>query len=835
MMDFGEYILESRLGKGGQGEVFKVRDPRIPGKFWALKVFGEYRSFERERQALASLDQLHHPAVPRLANIVSLNGKHGLVMTYFPGNTLESSKPGWRRAVAILCEMAGLLERAHGAGWLYLDLKPANLIQASDGQIRLVDYGLAQPINTAVSEGEGSPGFAPPEQITTGNRLNPAADAYALGALGYYLLTGSPPDPVSPPRLEDAPSSLEVVLRHLVQPLPHARLPLSRVVTLSVQALEQSLVKCKSCSLEVRSERTQCPRCQVRLHPATPISPGLPRHQRVLPATVIHPPGGNTSLVLSELHKPSRLRDVALRDLRLEVEKVARVRGFEELQAPNRLRHLITFYPHQLDTARRALQEMRGNAILADEVGLGKTIEAGLIIHELNLRQLVKRVLILVPSHLVDQWAAEMNEKFNLHFVAYENPSDWGKPLLVSSINTLQAGGAAKLTNKEPYDLIVVDEMHNLLKKNGEPKKVYEAVARLPRNYILLLSATPIRRKLDELYHLINLIRPGYFRSLQEFQTRFTRWDNQRVNTGELRAALQEVMIRHNRGNLPQEDLPPPRQVEARELIQSPDEQRLQEAVLHAIQRRIMPANPNTLSQAFSSPATQIQLLSRHGLPVSGSPTSNKLAELVQIVQQANSQCIVFTREVATANWLYQNLQQRGFDAVLFGPGLTRAQKAERFWQFKRKPRGVLVATDTAAEGRNLQFAHHLINFDIPWNPLRLEQRIGRVDRLGQKNPPIIYNLFCANTFEGTVYSLFNQGLRMFDLIIGELASVLEELEEFGDQPLDHMIADIWQRHAGQPIELIRAMSDLSAKLRTARHEFDKEKQFQDSTDRELF
>lgn len=835
MTNFGEYIPDSPLGKGGQGSVFKVRDPRIPDKFWALKVFADYRPFERERQALASLDQLQHPAVPRLANIVTLNGQQGLVMTYFHGNTLEHSRPGWRRTVAILSEVAGLLEKMHGVGWLYLDLKPANLIQGSDGQVRLVDYGLAQPANTAMSEGEGSPGFAPPEQISKGNKLTPASDAYALGALGYYLLTGNTPDPVNPPSLEEAPSGLEVLLRHLVQPQPQTRPPLGKMGLLSVKILEQGMTKCRGCGLEVRSERTQCPRCGTRLQATTPTSPTLPQHQRVLPASKINPPGGNTALVLSELEKPSRLRDLGLRDLRLEVEMLAQVRGFDDLQAPSRLRHLITFYPHQLDTARRALQEMRGNAILADEVGLGKTIEAGLIIHELNLRQLVKRALILVPSHLVDQWAAEMAEKFNLPFKAYEGTADWGKPLLVSSINAFQSSGAARLTGKEPYDLIVVDEMHNLLKKTGDPKKVYDSIAQLPRNYILLLSATPIRRRVDELYHLINLIRPGYFRSLYEFQTRFTHWGSRQVNTKELRTALQEVMIRHNRNNLPQEDLPPPRQIEARELIQSPGEQQLQEAVLHGFQRGAIPTSLNTLSQAFSSPATQIQLLIRHGIAVPGSPVSNKLAEVVQILQQVGSQCIVFTRETATANWLHQNLQQRGFDTVLFSPGLSRAQKAERFWQFKRKPKGVLVATDAAAEGRNLQFAHHLINFDIPWNPLRLEQRIGRIDRLGQKNPPTIFNFFCANTFEAAVYSLFNQGLRMFDLIIGELASVLEELEEFGDKPLDQVIAEIWQQHNSQPIELIRAMSDLSAKLRAARHEFDQEKHYEDSIDRELF
>lgn len=835
MTEFEGYILESVLGKGGQGSVFKVRDPRIPNKFWALKVFSQHRTFERERQALTALYQIHHPAIPLLANVLTRNSQPGLVMTYFPGSTLENIKPGWRRTVTILIELAELFERMHSVGWLYLDLKPANLIQGNDGFMRLVDFGLAQPVNTAISEGEGSPGFAPPEQIAKGNKLTPASDAYALGALGYYLLMGSPPDPMNLPSLEDTPSRLEAFLRNLVTPQPQARPPLGHIGLLSIKNLEQEMTRCKGCGLEIRFERTLCPRCGSRLQTSIPTHPTLPQHPRVLPVTKINPPGGNTALVLRELEKPSRLRDLGLRDLRLEVEKVAQVRGFEELQVPSRLRHLITFYPHQLNAARRALQEMRGNAILADEVGLGKTIEAGLIIKELSLRQLIKRVLILVPSHLLDQWASEMNEKFDLPFHGYEGPADWGKPLLVSSINALQKGGKAKLAKQEPYDLIVVDEMHNLLKKNGEPKGVYSAVAQLPRNYILLLSATPIRRKVDELYHLINLIRPGYFHSPEEFHSRFIRWDNKRVNTGELRAALQEVMIRHHRNNLPQEDLPPPRLIEARELIQSPDEQRLQEEVLQAIQKGIIPASLTTLSQAFSSPATQIQLLSKYGLPISHSRTCNKLAEALQIVQQVQRQCIIFTREVATANWLYQNLLQRGFDAVLFGPGLRRAEKAERFWQFKRKPQGILVATDTAAEGRNLQFAHHLVNFDIPWNPLRLEQRIGRVDRLGQKNQPIIYNLFYANTFEAMVYSLFNQGLRMFDLIIGELASVLEELEEFGDKPLDQVITEIWQQYNSQPTMLIQAMSALSAKLRAARHEFDQEKQFEDSIDRELF
>lgn len=839
MLRFGEYVTENLLGKGGQGSVLRVRDPRIPDKVWALKVFSERSLFERERRALAALEGIHHPAIPRLANALSADGQHALVMTYFPGRSLEHQRPGWRRTAAILAQVAGLLERIHQAGWLYLDLKPANLIQGNDGQLHLVDYGLAQPLASAISEGLGSPGFAPPEQMAAGNRLTPAADAYAMGALGYYLLSGHPPDLTNPPALDEIPTALETLLRDLVQPQPTARPPLSRLAKLDLQALEQSLVRCVGCGLELRPERVQCARCGMRTQTATALRPNLPQYPRELPETVIHPPGGNTALVLDELLKPSRLRDVVLRDLRLEVERIAQIRGFENLQAPSRLRHRITFYPHQLDTARRALQEMRGNAILADEVGLGKTIEAGLIIKELVLRQLVRRALIVVPSHLVDQWAAEMAEKFDLPFRAYERPADWKSPLLVSSIHALQHNKHNVLNRKEHYDLIVVDEMHNLLKKTGDPKVVYQIIAKLPRNYLLLLSATPIRRHVHELFYLINLIRPGHFRSLQEFQVRFNPWGyhSRRVNTRELRAALQEVMIRHHRNNLPAEHLPPPRQVEARELVQSSQERQLLQTVLGAIKHQVIPSGAATLSQAFSSPASQIQLLYRYRVPLlaDGAVESYKLAELQQILQQAQSQVIVFTRESATATWLYQNLQRHGYDVVLFGPGLSRAEKAERFWRFKRKSCGVLVATDAAAEGRNLQFAHHLVNFDIPWNPLRLEQRIGRVDRLGQKNPPRIYNLYYADTFEGDIYRLFNQGLRMFDLIVGELASVLEELDDIGDKALDEVIAGLWLEHRNDPAALAQAMTALSTRLRSARREFDEEKQFEESIDRELF
>ena len=156
---------------------------------------------------------------------------------------------------------------------------------------------------------------------------------------------------------------------------------------------------------------------------------------------------------------------------------------------------------------------MNGKAILADEVGLGKTIEAGLILKEYMIRGLVKKVLILVPASLVTQWAFELNTKFLIPAVTQRKSYVWDScDVVVSSIDTAKRHPHRDIIFKQDYDFIIIDEAHKL--KNNKTKN-YEFVQKLKKKFCLLLTATPIQNKVDEIFNLVSLLKPGHLRKCQ--------------------------------------------------------------------------------------------------------------------------------------------------------------------------------------------------------------------------------------------------------------------------------------------------------------------------------
>ncbi|MCU5770908.1 DEAD/DEAH box helicase, partial [Bacillus cereus] len=171
--------------------------------------------------------------------------------------------------------------------------------------------------------------------------------------------------------------------------------------------------------------------------------------------------------------------------LAYETEKSLLVPTFDGLQAPKHLSH-FTPLPHQLEVAQNVIEQMNGKAILADEVGLGKTIEAGLILKEYMVRGLVKKVLILVPASLVSQWAYELNTKFFIPAVAQKKSYSWEQAdVIVSSIDTAKRSPHRDIVLNLEYDLIIIDEAHKL--KNNKTKN-YEFAQRLKKKFCLLLT-----------------------------------------------------------------------------------------------------------------------------------------------------------------------------------------------------------------------------------------------------------------------------------------------------------------------------------------------------------
>ncbi|MCL6614870.1 MAG: DEAD/DEAH box helicase [Firmicutes bacterium] len=253
--------------------------------------------------------------------------------------------------------------------------------------------------------------------------------------------------------------------------------------------------------------------------------------------------------------------------------------GFDRLLSPIHLqdhwkRVGMIPYPHQLETALRVVREMGGRAILADEVGLGKTIEAGLVIKEYVLRGMVRRFLILVPASLCLQWSAELQEKFCLPTIIARRPFEFTHyDQVVASLDTAKRPENRAAILARPFDLVAVDEAHKL--KNAATQN-WRFVNDLPKRYFLLITATPLQNDLKELFNLITLLRPGQLGTYHSFRRRFVAEGRRPKNAGELKGLLAEIMIRNRRTAALQL---PPRRVENLILAPSRPERELYEGV----------------------------------------------------------------------------------------------------------------------------------------------------------------------------------------------------------------------------------------------------------------
>src|SRR2546423_5786344 len=261
-------------------------------------------------------------------------------------------------------------------------------------------------------------------------------------------------------------------------------------------------------------------------------------------------------LFVDKLQEPPA--DRAWYELRREAERIALVPGFDRLITLDA--NAIKELPHQIDVAQRVLRDMGGRAILADEVGLGKTIEASIIYKELAIRGLARRALILTPASLVGQWQGELEEKFFERFETPTDPDDWPRftKAIVSHDRARSRHHAAEIL-RHRWDLVIVDEAH---KVKSERSATYRFIEKIERDFILLLTATPLQNDLRELYNLITLLRPGQLGTWQEFKTRHLVSGDQRQPSDPegLRALTHEVMIRTRRSSVVDDlDLPPRR------------------------------------------------------------------------------------------------------------------------------------------------------------------------------------------------------------------------------------------------------------------------------------
>ncbi len=531
--------------------------------------------------------------------------------------------------------------------------------------------------------------------------------------------------------------------------------------------------------------------------------------------------------------------------LRLEAEQLNLISGFDHLIALNELN--IAHYDYQINTALEALRRMRGQVLLADEVGLGKTIEAGMIAKELIERNLARSILILTPASLVGQWQDEMLVKFGEHFTTPEKEDDWGSPKIIASIDLAKRKDAANIILSREFDLLIVDEAHRLKHRSTIG---FKFVNQIKKKYVLLLTATPLHNDLTELYSLITILKPGLFGTIRSFKRKFMAKDDPRLpnNEDQLKHLLQEVMIRNRRDKVGI-DLPPRRAAIYHMELSEPERELYREVTnyvreefgrdsqfeahalsLLTLQRELCSSPQATRSTLLNFmkrnyPEKVKERLSYFVQLSNAVPVSRKTLATVEILRKFPEKTIVFVEFIETMKQLKVELEREGLSVELFHGGLSGTQARRQAIESFRNSKDILLSTQAGGEGLNLQFCRQIINYDLPWNPMRVEQRIGRVHRLGQDREVFVFNLSVSDTIEARILELLSNKIRMFELVIGELDMILGDIET--DRTFEQKLIDIFLRSETDE-EMQKKFERFGTELSHARKHFDRVRENQD-------
>lgn len=555
--------------------------------------------------------------------------------------------------------------------------------------------------------------------------------------------------------------------------------------------------------------------------------------------------------------------------------------------------------PHQLHVLNRAMETNNIRYILADEVGLGKTIEAGMIVKELKSRGLVQRVLVVCPTGLVTQWASEMQEKFHEKFHVIL-PSDYDTirrltdaedvygqyDQVISPMDSIKpiekhAGWTDERVEKyneeriysiinSGWDLIIIDEAHRVAGSSGEVAR-YKLGYLLSQAspYLLLLSATPHNGKTEPFLRLVRLLDEEAFPNSKSIV-------KEQVAPYLIRTEKREAI--DNNGNL----LFKKRITHLVELHwdeRHTFQRELYELVSHYVSKTYDKAKRNRKKNmcliflliimqrmVTSSTAAVRQSLERR-LDVLksqntriGSLTESDLADLdieddvaealeaislnmaeeiaelehiISVAKQAefqhpdvkverlvdtideilsedrNQKIIIFTEFVATQAYLQQFLENRGFTVSVLNGSMSIDERNEALQEFKTKT-SIFISTDAGGEGLNLQFSNIIINYDLPWNPMKIEQRCGRADRIGQQRDVHIYNFIVGDTVENRVREVLEEKLSVIfkELGVDKYSDVLDsEVAE-----LD--FTEVYMNSIGRPSSVERNMYPVESEVK---------------------
>lgn len=527
--------------------------------------------------------------------------------------------------------------------------------------------------------------------------------------------------------------------------------------------------------------------------------------------------------------------------------------------------------PYQLHVLNRALSNNNIRYILADEVGLGKTIETGLIIKELKTRGLIKRILIVCPKGLVTQWNLEMQEKFGEKFNIilpedYDtirkitdaddvysqfdrviSPMDSIKPLErrigwdEARIEKYNEDRIYSIINSG-WDLVVIDEAHRIAGSTGEVAR-YKLGNLLSQAspYLLLLTATPHNGKTEPFLRLIRLVDekafPNYKAIVKEqvapyvvrtekrnaidnngdqlFKNRRTkiislRWDERHSMQRKLYEMMTDYVSKNynkamrNRGKnmwfvfllvmmqrLVTSSTSAVRQsLEKRVAVLEQQEFRYQSMSEQEFAEMDLEEKLEDATAAISLDIkeetfhlTAIIAVAKQAEFQYSDVKAEPLLTLIDdlFAEDGHRKIIIFTEFVSTQNYLKNLLVGRGYSISRLNGSMSIDERNAVLAEFKSKT-NVLISTDAGGEGLNLQFSNCVINFDLPWNPMKIEQRIGRVDRIGQQRDVVVFNFVLADTVENRIRDVLEEKLSVIlkelgvdkyaDVIDGETAGI---------------------------------------------------------------
>lgn len=565
------------------------------------------------------------------------------------------------------------------------------------------------------------------------------------------------------------------------------------------------------------------------------------------------PASGAVEALVQGAWGDARLWQLRQSTLRLDVER--RCDGLGALFASR-----VMVKPYQVAVAQRVLSDRTPRYVLADEVGLGKTIEAGMILSALLHARTAGRVLIVAPAHLAVQWLAELRHKFNLNFslldaerLEQEAKTDpdgdpWAShDLVITTLELLVRNarareGACDADNR--WDMCVIDEAHHL---RGD--RAFEVAASLSQNTwgLLLLTATPLKLDPEEYFRLLRLVESAPAQDVDEFARRLERQhelselvralelapdkeaaqkaqavaklfpgDEQlsslaaqiaKKREGAREALLNHVaevyslsarLIRNRRavvGGFTE------RRLHVVDVTLDKESQQLHADVHAALQQalkagtlpqgaplalllRRLDSSPMALAKALAARAEpELKLLARRAQALVGVARDAKLRALRDRLRELDrhepgAKMLVFAESRETLDYLVTELSREGFGPLWYHGDLPTVERDRMVARF-RDPEGprLLVSTEAGGEGRNFQFCHHLVHYDLPWSPAAIEQRIGRLDRVGQARPVEIAVLRVKGTLSQRVLDLLADDVQVFTQTVGGLDAVLEEVE----------------------------------------------------------